>query len=241
LLFIAHWIKLHRVYFARRPWKIETTHQGVATHCSRTMVLTNFSAFSESKLFLMMYHAKSYIEKTQCTDAELAGHIHKLDVKLQSLCVIGFSLFAVSIFAKPLHLSELTNNTLRNKDGVHFFTLKFECHNRYNKLLVRNSASGDIAWCNKNNSQFTMGFLRFSSKRTKTCFFKENKKPGYKKAKNGFFSTLIISFNPFCDFPLIARTGASHYQFDWMCATHLEEKSLVMKNLITVGIWIRKN
>ena len=29
-----------------------------------------------------------------------AGHVHKLDVKLQSLCGSGFSLFAVGIRAK---------------------------------------------------------------------------------------------------------------------------------------------
>jgi len=31
--------------------------------------------------------------------AELAGHAHKLDVKLQSLCGSGFSLFAVRMLA----------------------------------------------------------------------------------------------------------------------------------------------
>jgi len=29
------------------------------------------------------------------------GHVHKLDVKLQSLCESGFSLFAVRMLAKP--------------------------------------------------------------------------------------------------------------------------------------------
>jgi len=36
-------------------------------------------------------------------DAELAGHVYKLDVKMPSLCVSGFSLFAVRILAKPYH------------------------------------------------------------------------------------------------------------------------------------------
>ena len=36
-------------------------------------------------------------------DAELAGHADKLDMKLQSLCGNGFSLFAVRILAKPYH------------------------------------------------------------------------------------------------------------------------------------------
>jgi len=33
-------------------------------------------------------------------DAELAGHVHKVDVKLQSLCGSGFSLYGVRIRAK---------------------------------------------------------------------------------------------------------------------------------------------
>jgi len=36
-------------------------------------------------------------------DAELAGHADKLDMKLQSLCGNGFSLFAVRILAKLYH------------------------------------------------------------------------------------------------------------------------------------------
>jgi len=43
-------------------------------------------------------------KKIHSIDAELAGHAHKLDVKLQSLCGNGFSLFAVRILAKPYHL-----------------------------------------------------------------------------------------------------------------------------------------
>jgi len=37
------------------------------------------------------------------TDAELAGHAHKLEVELQRLCGSGFSLFAVCMLAKPYH------------------------------------------------------------------------------------------------------------------------------------------
>jgi len=49
-------------------------------------------------------HTKSYVEKIHSTDAELAGHAHKLDVKLRSLCGGGFSLFAVRMLAKLYHL-----------------------------------------------------------------------------------------------------------------------------------------
>jgi len=37
-------------------------------------------------------------------EAELAGHAHKLDMKLQGLCGSGFSLFAVRVLPKPYHL-----------------------------------------------------------------------------------------------------------------------------------------
>jgi len=72
--------------------------------------------FSTSKLFLILEHTKSYIEKIHSIDTELAGHARKLDVKLQSLCGSGFSLFAVHMLAKPYHLGvSLTNNTLQNQ------------------------------------------------------------------------------------------------------------------------------
>jgi len=37
------------------------------------------------------------------TDAELACTVHKLDVKLHSLCGSCISLFAVRVLAKPYH------------------------------------------------------------------------------------------------------------------------------------------
>jgi len=67
-------------------------------------ILTNFSAFSASKLFLILEHTKSYIEKMQSIAAELAEHAHELDVELQNLCGSGFSLFAVRMLAMPYHL-----------------------------------------------------------------------------------------------------------------------------------------
>jgi len=47
-------------------------------------------------------------------DAELAGHVDKLDVKLQSWCGNGFSSFAVRILAKPLW-SEFANNLRKQR------------------------------------------------------------------------------------------------------------------------------
>jgi len=88
----------------------------------------------------------TYWKNTLYIDTELAGHAHKLDVKLQSLCGGDFSLFAVRMLAKPDHLGVNWPTHCAIKDVVHFFTLKFECHNRYNKLLLCNSENSDIAW-----------------------------------------------------------------------------------------------
>ena len=70
--------------------------------------------------------------------------------------------------------SELTNYACQNKDGVHFFTLNFECHNRYNKSLLCNCENSDIAWSNTNSSECF--FLVFLWKSTKSCFFFKNAK-----------------------------------------------------------------
>jgi len=71
--------------------------------------------------FLVLDHTKSYVAKMHSIAAELVRHAHKLDMKLQSLCGNGFSLFAVSMLAKPYYLGVNWPTTLReNKDGVHF-------------------------------------------------------------------------------------------------------------------------
>jgi len=49
----------------------------------------------------MLDHTQPYVEKIHYIDAELAGHVHKLDLKLQRLCGSGFSLFHVHVRAKP--------------------------------------------------------------------------------------------------------------------------------------------
>jgi len=63
----------------------------------------------------MLDHNKPYVEKMHYIDA---GHVQKLDVKLQSLCGSGFSLFALRILAKPLTTLELIDQQhYENKDG----------------------------------------------------------------------------------------------------------------------------
>jgi len=49
----------------------------------------------------MLDHNKPNVDKMRYIDAEPAGHVHKLDVKLQSLCGSGFFLFALRVLAKP--------------------------------------------------------------------------------------------------------------------------------------------
>jgi len=38
----------------------------------------------------MLDHTKRYIEKIHCIDVEPAGHVHKLDLKLQSFVEVAF-------------------------------------------------------------------------------------------------------------------------------------------------------
>ena len=91
------------------------------------------------------------------------------------------------MLAKLYHLGLNWPTTLcKNKDGVHFFTRNFECDNRYNKLLLCNSENGDIAWCNKNNSEC---FFPFSLKKEQNLALKKTKNPFFLE-KNGFFSNL---------------------------------------------------
>jgi len=69
-----------------------------------------------------------------------------LDVRLQSLCASGFSLFAMGMLVKSYHFGVNLPTTLgENKDGTHLFTLNFKFHNRYNKLLLCDSEYGGIA------------------------------------------------------------------------------------------------
>ena len=94
-----------------------------------------------------------------------------------SLCGSGFTLFAVRVLAKLYHFGVNWSTTFcKNKDGVHFFTLKFECHNRYNNLLLCNSENGDIAWRNKNR------FLCFFRKEQKPVSFQKYKKNRIEKS-----------------------------------------------------------
>jgi len=53
--------------------------------------------------------------KIRYADAELTGHVYKLDVKLQILCGSSFSLFAVCILAKSYHFGTNWPTTLRKQ------------------------------------------------------------------------------------------------------------------------------
>jgi len=61
-----------------------------------------------------------------------------------------------------------------------------------------------------------------------------------------FGSENLLNFHNFQSFFVIFpwlhdMEKSRHYQFDWMCAAHLEYRSLVLKNVRITGIWTRKN
>jgi len=141
-----------------------------------------------------------YWKNTQIhsVDAELAGHACKLDVKLQSLCGNVFSVCCAhcACLAKPYHLGGNWPTThCEMKDEVHFFTLNFECHNRYKKLSLCNSENSDIAWWDKNNSESF--FFVFCKKRTKSYFFLQKTENVLKNKTGGiaFFEKKQVFLN----------------------------------------------
>ena len=70
-----------------------------------------------------------------------------------SVCVeVAFLCFLCTILLSFTTLEWIDQHTVRKQRWV-FFTLKLECHNSYNNLLLCDSANGDIAQCNKNNSE----------------------------------------------------------------------------------------
>jgi len=71
----------------------------------------------------MFDHTKPYVEKMHYTGAELTGHVHKLDVKLQSLCVSGFSLFVVRILAKLYYFEVNWPTTLCENKEMGYISL----------------------------------------------------------------------------------------------------------------------
>jgi len=109
-------------------------------------------------MFLMLDHTKLYIKKIHYIYAELAGHVHKLDVKLQGLCRSGFSLFAVRIDQQHFAKTKMGYISLPSNLNVIIGITSYHC------VIF---ASGDIAWCNKNNSEWV--FVFFSKK--KKLFF----------------------------------------------------------------------
>jgi len=65
------------------------------------LILTNFSVFSHPVSDVGPY--QTIVEKIHPVNVELAGHAHKLDMKLQKLCGSGFSPFAVHMRTKHHH------------------------------------------------------------------------------------------------------------------------------------------
>ena len=95
---------------------------------------------------------------------------------------------------------------------------------------------------------FRMGYLFFLKKWQKTVSFQKNKNIRITKKQVGCFFKKRVILNLDCHsiFCVISfdRTiwyKSHHYQCGWVCAAHLEYRSLVVKNLIITDIWIRKN
>jgi len=74
-------------------------------------------------------HTKPYVEKIDYTDAELAGHVGYINLTWNSRVCVGVD-FLCLLCACLSNLTTLEWNdqeNCENKDGVHFFTLRFEC------------------------------------------------------------------------------------------------------------------
>ena len=136
------------------------------------------------------------------------------------------------MLTKPYHFGVNLPTTLcENKDVVHFHSLKFECHNKYNKLLLCNSENGIVVWCSENNSEWGFCFV-FFLKNKNLFLFKTRQKTDIKKQKTQVGWVLLkkrVFLNPhylsiiFCDFPMIARSGTSQVTIKLIgCALHTQ-------------------
>jgi len=88
-----------------------------------------------------------------------------------------------SLAAYPVSSSVINGYLCENKDGVHFFTLRFECHNRYKKSYYCVILKMVILHDGIKTIQNSV-FLYFSKKRTKTCFFSKKTKKRIKENNN---------------------------------------------------------
>jgi len=118
--------------------------------------------------------------KISATPTEKMQHLQGMYINLTWNCRVCVEAAILCLLCACLPslttCRELTNNTLRKQRWSiflyrqHFFTFNFECHNRYSKLLLCNYENGDIAWCNKNNTE--CGFCVFSKKNKNLFHFK---------------------------------------------------------------------
>jgi len=136
---------------------------------------------------------------------------------------------ARSCQASPLW-SELTNNTLRKQRWDTF--LYPQNWMPYTVIGITSYYCVILKMVILHDEMKTIpiGFLRVFLKNESLFLFKKTKKIGWKKnkkiggvffSKNVFFSQSWLSFSPFCDFPLIARSGTSHVTINLIgCAPH---------------------
>ena len=123
--------------------------------------LTNLSAFSVSKLFLMLDHTKPSVEKRSCIDVELEGHVGYINLSWNGRVCVGVAFFCLLCACLP----SLT--TLEWIDQQHFAKTKMG----YISLLSDLSAMiiGITSYCvilkmvilHDALKPFRIGFLRY--------------------------------------------------------------------------------
>jgi len=202
-------------------------------------------------MFLMLDLAKPYVEK--CTIycghwTSRACRLHTHDVKMQRLYGSGFSLFALHVLAKPCHFGVNWPTTFCEKK-MGYISLPSNLNAiigiiSYYCVILKMVILHDAIKTTQN------GVLVFKKKERKTVSFQKNKPKNWMKKTGGlffskkhfFFSTLIV-FQSFLWFSLDRPiwNKSRHYQFDLVCAAHLECRFLVMKKLRITGILIYKN
>jgi len=75
----------------------------------------------------MFDHARSYIEKIHYIDAELAGHVHKLDVKLQNFVGVALLCLLWAFLPSLITLEQIDQQHFA-KTEIGYIPLPLECH-----------------------------------------------------------------------------------------------------------------
>ena len=118
----------------------------------------------------MLDHTKPYIEKIHHTDAELAGHVDKLDVKLQSLYGSGF-LCLLCAFLPSLTTLEWIDQQHFAKTTMEYISLPWNL----------NAMIGITSYYCVILQMMVLHDARKTIQNVFLCFFKEQKLVSFKK------------------------------------------------------------